>query len=365
MALTTNTILEILIVFILLLFTLLLFNVGRHTRSNRYLGYYFISQIVPLFNLVFHPFPGISYFFVQSIIFIWGAFYYLFVSSLLDINFKFEKKFLLHLIPYPIGFFLLLIGYYQPVTNLFQVNAPFFSSYSRQIHTVFFNGLIIGYNIATVLKYYRFRKSVMKEQQLKTQIHPVWLNISIWGFIVSCFCNQIGYYLNFVMPRAGIDWANIGLVAFLLYFCVLFYVAISSRTLLEKTENKEKYKKSKLPESDALQLLTALEECMISKRLFTNQELKLKDLAEQLNTSERNLSQIVNTYKNQNFSDYINSYRIDYARKLLADDSLQDKTILWILFEAGFNSKTTFNTTFKKVAGCTPAEYRKRHSSQK
>jgi AraC-like DNA-binding protein len=363
MALTTNTILEILIVFILLFFTVLLFHVGRHTRSNRYLGYYFICQILPLFNLVFHPFPGISYFFVQSIIFAWGAFYYLFVSSLLDNRFKFEKKFLLHFIPYPIGFFLLLVDYYQPVNQFFQTNAPFFSSYSRLMHKILFNGPIIGYNIATVLKYYRFRKDLIKGQHLKSQVHPLWLNISIWGFIVSCFCNQIGYYLNVVMPRAGFDWTGIGLIAFLLYFCVMFYVAVSSRTLLERTEIKEKYKKSKLPETEALLLLSALEECMISKRLFTNQELKLKDLAEQLNTSERNLSQIVNTYKNQNFSDYINSYRIQYAQKLLADQSLQDKTILWILFEAGFNSKATFNTLFKKVAGCTPAEYRKRHSS--
>jgi len=359
MSLTTNTILEILIIFILLLFTLLLFHVGRHTMSNRYLGYYFISQIVPLFNLVFHPFPGISFFFVQSIVFSWGAFYYLFVSSLLDSHFKFEKKLLLHFIPYPIGLFLLLVDYYQPVNQFFQTNASFLSTYSRPMHNILFNGLIIGYNIATVLKYYHFRKDVMKGQQLKNQVHPVWLNISIWGFIVSCFCNQIGNYLNIVIPRAGFDWAGIGLVAFLLYFCVLFYVAVTSRTLLEKTESKEKYKRSKLPETDALHLLAALEECMESKRLFTNQELKLKDLAEQLNTSERNLSQIVNTYKNQNFSDYINSYRIEYALKLLADHSLQDKTILWILFEAGFNSKATFNTLFKKVVGSTPAEYRK------
>ena len=360
MTLTTNTIFVILIVFILLLFTVLLFNVGRHTRSNRYLGYYFISQILPLFNLVFHPLPGISYFFVQSIIFTWGAFYYLFVSSLLDSRFKFDKKFLLHFIPYIIGFFFLLIGYYQPVTDLFQVNAPFLSTYSRQMQNILFNSLIIGYNIATVLKYYRFRKNEMRGQQLKTKVHPVWLNISIWGFIVSCFCNQIGSYLNILMPKVSFDWSGIGLVAFLIYFCILFYVAITSRTLLEKVEEKEKYKNSKLQEAEAMELLSLLDNCMENKRLFTNQELKLKDLAEQLNTSERNLSQIVNTYKNQNFSDYINSYRIGYAQKLLADSSIQDKTILWILFEAGFNSKATFNTLFKKVTGCTPAEFRKK-----
>jgi AraC-like DNA-binding protein len=67
----------------------------------------------------------------------------------------------------------------------------------------------------------------------------------------------------------------------------------------------------------------------------------------------------VNEYKQQNFSDYINSYRVKHAMNLLADPALKEKTILWILFEAGFNSKSSFNTIFKKVAGCTPAEYRK------
>jgi len=356
---TTNRLLMILIVFILLLFTVMLFHVGRHTRSNRYLGVYFISQILVLVNLAFNPFYEVVFFLLQSIIFSWGAFYYLFVSSLLDRHYVFKPIYLLQFIPVPVGFFLLLADYYFPANQFLEVHAPFLRDHSKAMHNFLFNGLIIGYNIATVVKYYHFRKDVTKGVQLKNTLHPVWLNISIWGFIVSCLCNQTGNYLNLTMPDVGFDWMNIGLAAFLIYFCVLFYVAVSSRILLEKYESKEKYKNSKLPEAEAIALLASIEHCITEKRLFTNQELKLKDLAEQLTITERTLSQLINFYRKQNFSDFINSYRIEYAKQLLADPLQKDKTILWILFESGFNSKATFNTLFKKVVGCTPAEYRK------
>jgi AraC-like DNA-binding protein len=144
----------------------------------------------------------------------------------------------------------------------------------------------------------------------------------------------------------------------------LFYVAVVSRTLTEKFENKEKYKNSNLGETEALQLVDRLDRFMNSQNPFTNPELKLKDLAETIKTTERNLSQVINEYKQQNFSDYINSYRVKYAMRLLSDQTLKEKTILWVLFEAGFNSKSSFNTIFKKNAGCTPAEFRKNSIQQ-
>lgn len=349
----------ILIVLILLLFTLLLFHVGRHTRSNRYLGIYFIGQIVVLANMAFHPFTGIVHLIFQSIIFSWGAFYFLFVASLLDKQYIFKPNFLVHLLPVPIGFFFISIDYYLPFRHYFEEIYPPLVRYSRLIHYVLYNGLIIGYNIATVLKYYHFRRDALKGIQLKNTVHKVWLNISVWGFVVSCFLGQIGNYLNRTLPESGFDWMNLGLTAFLVYFCVLFYVAILSRSLLEENVVREKYKSSTMTESEAKSLLDTLEKSMKNERYFTNQELKIKDLADYFGASERNLSIVINKYKNQSFPDFINSYRLEYAKQLLADPLLADKTILWILFESGFNSKATFNTLFKKVVGCTPAEYRK------
>lgn len=60
--------------------------------------------------------------------------------------------------------------------------------------------------------------------------------------------------------------------------------------------------------------------------------------------------------------DFVNEYRINYAKELLLDQKRQDLTVLEILYDAGFNSKSSFNTEFKKRTGVTPTEYRKMHS---
>jgi len=68
------------------------------------------------------------------------------------------------------------------------------------------------------------------------------------------------------------------------------------------------------------------------------------------------LSQIINESKNINFYDYVNSYRISEAKDLLSSNC--DKTILEILYEVGFNSKSAFNTAFKKFTSVTPSKYK-------
>ena len=60
------------------------------------------------------------------------------------------------------------------------------------------------------------------------------------------------------------------------------------------------------------------------------------------------------------FFDFMNQYRINYAKDLLIDQNRQDLTVLEILYDAGFNSKSSFNTEFKKRSGVTPTEYRRK-----
>ena len=69
-------------------------------------------------------------------------------------------------------------------------------------------------------------------------------------------------------------------------------------------------------------------------------------------------SKLINTFSDYNFSDYINSLRIEQAKKLLSDDSFDQYTIVAIGLESGFNSKSTFYTAFKKFTSQTPSEFR-------
>ena len=72
------------------------------------------------------------------------------------------------------------------------------------------------------------------------------------------------------------------------------------------------------------------------------------------------VSQAINEGLKRNFYDLINGYRVEEAKQLLVDSKNMNFTILSIGFEAGFNSKTTFNTVFKKFTGSTPTEYREK-----
>ncbi|MCG9971696.1 helix-turn-helix domain-containing protein [Christiangramia crocea] len=97
---------------------------------------------------------------------------------------------------------------------------------------------------------------------------------------------------------------------------------------------------------------------IIEKQSYLDPNLGLEELANQLDMSPTHLSKIINTYSDYNFSDYINSLRIQQAKKLLNDDSFCRYTIVSIGLECGFNSKSTFYSAFKKFTSQTPSEYR-------
>ena len=92
---------------------------------------------------------------------------------------------------------------------------------------------------------------------------------------------------------------------------------------------------------------------------FLNPELTVKDMAEELDIPARYVSQIINQYARQNFYDFVNSYRIEEAKRLFAETSRDKKTVLEILYQAGFNTKSAFNAAFKKHTGMTPTSYRR------
>ncbi|MFS4466339.1 helix-turn-helix domain-containing protein [Maribacter sp. 2210JD10-5] len=96
------------------------------------------------------------------------------------------------------------------------------------------------------------------------------------------------------------------------------------------------------------------------EHIYRDAELSLSSLSERLNISVTYLSQLVNTISNQNFSDYINQYRVRDAELKLTDPKFSNYTILGIGLEAGFNSKSAFYSAFKKHTGLTPSEYREK-----
>jgi AraC-like DNA-binding protein len=91
---------------------------------------------------------------------------------------------------------------------------------------------------------------------------------------------------------------------------------------------------------------------------YLDPELTIQDLANQLSLPVRELSLLINHHLGQHFFDFVNEYRIQKAQRLLKDESQKSLTVLEILYAVGFNSKSSFNTSFKKRTGLTPTQYR-------
>ncbi|MDQ1351253.1 MAG: Helix-turn-helix protein [Acidobacteriota bacterium] len=132
------------------------------------------------------------------------------------------------------------------------------------------------------------------------------------------------------------------------------------RPLLPEPQREEpKYKTSALLPETVEQVLPRLLQLMEKEKVYLKADLSLKSLAQRLNVHYNYLSQIINEQLHQGFNDFINSYRIEEAKRKLLDPAEDNKTILDIAYDTGFYSKSVFNTAFKKFTGMTPSEFKK------
>jgi AraC-like DNA-binding protein len=125
-------------------------------------------------------------------------------------------------------------------------------------------------------------------------------------------------------------------------------------------KNRRRYEKSTLSDEEAEAIVAALKQRKEAEQEYVNPDLNLAALAGMIGCSAKELSQVINGRFHMNFNDYVNSYRVDFAKKKLAAEA--NLSILDIAFEAGFNSKTSFNISFKKLTGLTPRQFRRQHA---
>lgn len=118
-----------------------------------------------------------------------------------------------------------------------------------------------------------------------------------------------------------------------------------------------KYKKALLDQAAISQHKQALEQLMLSQKPYLDPALSLRSLAQLLDLPPNYLSQLLNEGFQQNFSEFVNSYRLEAFKANAQDSDFQHLTLLALAYESGFNSKTVFNTFFKKKMGMTPSAY--------
>lgn len=106
-----------------------------------------------------------------------------------------------------------------------------------------------------------------------------------------------------------------------------------------------------------------LERWIAHERGYLDPDIKLIDLAECIGTSSQLVSQYLNDVLGLSFFDYINGLRVAEIQKMMRDRSNDTRTLLDLAFAAGFSSKSTFNTSFKKISGLAPSSWRSQHAT--
>ena len=96
--------------------------------------------------------------------------------------------------------------------------------------------------------------------------------------------------------------------------------------------------------------------------MYLNQNLSLNDVSQAIGIPRYHISLVLNNKLNNTFFDYINKYRVEEVKKIIRMPGSEKLTLLGISFEAGFNSKATFNRSFKKYVNLTPQQFRSQNS---
>ena len=212
-----------------------------------------------------------------------------------------------------------------------------------------------------------------------SRINLTWVRWLINGNLIIVFAIMISYTMMLRDPRHVGIWILFAGCLVTIYIYLAAWRGVSQPTIwqvqptIDKTtletilaeaepETMEKdlprSRKAGLNEARINEITTRIITLMEVDKLYQEPELTLQQLASRLELSVHQLSQAINDGLKKNFYELVNGYRVAEAKRLLQDDKTVNYTILSIGFEAGFNSKTTFNTVFKKFTGLTPSDYR-------
>ena len=143
----------------------------------------------------------------------------------------------------------------------------------------------------------------------------------------------------------------------LIYF--ITYKAFTRRDLFETTELLDEESDKKGPKEEEIierAFMDRLDQFMEEQRSYQQPNLKLYELAEATGISPRKISTAIHTWHHTNFSDWVNRYRVEHAKKLLRKDS--QFTIEGIGLESGFKSRSTMYLAFKNITGKSPGEFK-------
>lgn len=303
-----------------------------------------------------------------------GPFLFLYTSALTN-QLKKRSNAILHFIPILAMAFLLSKFYLLPGELKLLVFKNKGEGYTDLLR---FNSFLIKLSgvlyIIWSLKLLKRHKKTISDQFTNTEhINLHWLKYLILGVaIVWCFVLINNSYLTFFsaiifvisIGYFGINQVGIFTPKYSLTDSITTVSETTSSankasdvTILSKKQPNSKYEKSGLNHNNAEEIHKRLKQKMEGEELFANADLTLLELAQKLNVHQNHLSQVINTFEEKNFYDYVNELRIKKFISVVKKPENRQYTLLALAYECGFNSKSAFNKHFKKVTNQTPSQF--------
>ncbi|MDP1676215.1 MAG: helix-turn-helix transcriptional regulator [Bacteroidota bacterium] len=363
------------------LLSLLIFQKHQNLFANRFLALLMGSYTIILIHLLLQDAGYYKYipqlFIVVGIPLAAFPLHYFYTKYLITRAITFRKNDWFHFLPFICFELILLSGNVSGTMDFSAISmaGPTETPILFQLFNVaiIIQGLMyFGTSYRLILNYNKHIKDILSSIE-HVQLH--WLrNITIAGISA-----QVLFLAELLLLAYGMNVSDFVLssIVFAVYVYGMGYVGLLKTEIfaspnveremnevvkiesVEINESSGKYERSGLSEETAQTHLQQLLQVMDGQKPYLNSQLTLSQLASVAGISPHNLSEIINSLRRQNFYDFINSYRIEQVKKDLADPSKQHLKILSIAFDAGFNSKATFNTLFKEQIEKTPSEYRR------
>lgn len=346
----------------------------EHKLSNRLFAFFLILNAIDLsVNLGYlFEIPLIARVFISSFFFLQLPTFYLYVLSVCYADFKLKPGHLVHTTTFLIANLILLPRFY---TVSLASKISFLESSSSMLEIQFNHILvhiqIIVYIIAAFMLLRKAKKIYLENYTGASMESLNWLfqfTVALSAFYFVALLKNIFKFTEY--PNIS-ESLKIGLFLFeLLIVFWYLYKALNNPGLFRNIDSRLKLVADLVSEEKNSEQLVDIEEeynedllklrrYMMEEKPFLNPSLTIQDISKNIKIPVRDLSVLINHKLEQHFYDFVNTYRIAHAMDILRDVTKNKVTILEILYEAGFNSKSSFNTAFKKHTGSTPTSYRK------
>lgn len=285
-----------------------------------------------------------------------------YVISLTEDAFKFTRRHLLHLAPMMIAVLWLLVFQLDSSDLRFRTIGQ--TETERQIANSVWHFIKIMpffYALAAVNRVRLYRIGLHNQYSNFSPTEPTWLNMLSLGFLFTwSFSILVHVVANTVALGAPQISDLFGITENYIIFILINALFINSVVHTHKLlTTKPEVAKDKTDEKLTDSAIQKVQLGMEVQKLFLKQNLNIDEFSKRINLPVKEVSAVINKHYGTNFFEFMNSYRVEEAKRLLGDSQHADMTVMDVLLHAGFNSKSAFHRFFNRLVGMSPTEFRK------